>query len=100
MKCNYKSKQISTKVSRAMQSEIRRQVVELNDAYYRKLDALVLYTLYSEFNFGKTRLRRFFDAFKVQYDKLVEMYQLPEDVDWVAEHKLKEIGVDLESWYD
>lgn len=103
MKANYgknkKNIDWTPAMRKAMDEEIRRQTVEINEGYYRAMDIIALYTLYVSFGFGKKRLRQFFDEFRKQYEHLKDYYQMPDDVEWLAEHKLKEIGVDIDEWY-
>ena len=48
---------------------------------------------------AKKRLRRFYDRFKAEYFDLIKRYEMDEsDNIWLNTYKLKEIGVDIESW--
>ena len=47
----------------------------------------------------RKRLRRFYDRFKAEYFDLIKRYEMDEgDNIWLNTYKLKEIGVDIESW--
>lgn len=83
---------------RAMDIEIRRQIVEADEKYTNDIDALVLYTLHTHLGFGKKRLRRFWDAFKIEHEKLIKHYEMPDDGAWLCRHFLMEIGVDVVEW--
>lgn len=44
-------------------------------------------------------MRRFYDRFKAEYFDLIKRYEMDEDDNiWLNTYKLKEIGVDIESW--
>ena len=44
-------------------------------------------------------VRRFYDRFKAEYFDLIKRYEMDEDDNiWLNTYKLKEIGVDIESW--
>lgn len=83
---------------KAMDMEIKRQLLEVDKNYTNDIDALVLYVLHTHLGFGKKRLRRFYEAFSREHDRLVEHYQLPDDGAWLSMQKLKDIGVDVEKW--
>lgn len=83
---------------KAMDIEINRQIVEADRQYTDNIDAMVLYTLHVHLGFGKKRLRRFYEAFSAEHDRLVQYYEMPDDYTWLCKEKLKEIGVDVEAW--
>lgn len=83
---------------RAMDMEINRQIVEADRRYTDDIDAMVLYTLRVHLGFGVKRLRRFYEAFSAEHDRLVQHYEMPDDYVWLCKEKLKEIGVDVEAW--
>lgn len=49
-------------------------------------------------NYGKKRLRKFYDAFSAEHDRLIQYYQMPDDYTWLCKEMLKRIGVDVEAW--
>ena len=59
---------------------------------------MVLYTLHVHLGFGKKRLRKFYDAFSAEHDRLIQYYQMPDDYTWLCKEMLKRIGVDVEAW--
>lgn len=83
---------------KAMNMEINRQIVEADRRYTDDIDAMVLYTLRVHLGFGVKRLRRFYEAFSAEHDRLVQHYEMPNDYVWLCKDKLKEIGVDVEAW--
>lgn len=83
---------------KAMDMEINRQIVEADRRYTDDIDAMVLYTLHVHLGFGKKRLRRFYEAFSAEHDRLVQYYEMPDDFVWLCKEKLKEMGVDVEAW--
>ena len=85
---------------KAMDKEIRRQIIEMDRKHSDDLDAMILYTLHVKFGFGKKRLRQFYEAMSEEHDKLIKHYEMPDDYPWLCKYKLKEIGVDIEKWND
>ena len=83
---------------KAMDMEINRQIVEADRRYTDDIDAMVLYTLRVHLGFGVKRLRRFYEAFSTEHDRLIQHYEMPDDYVWLCKEKLKEIGVDVEAW--
>lgn len=94
----YRRWQPTAKERKAMNEEINRQLIEADRKYTNDFDAMVLYTLHRHLGFGKKRLRKFWEAFKTEHEKLIEHYQMPGEGAWLADYKLKEIGVDVAEW--
>ena len=86
---------------KAMDIEIKREIVEKDKQYAEDIDAMVLYVLMAHYGWKKKRLRKFWQAFLFEHKALMEWYQLdePGDNEWLAHRKLKEIGVDIHQWY-
>ena len=87
---------------RAMEMEIKRQLVEWNEKHREDLDALVLYVLMAHYGWKKKRLRKFWNAFKSEHKNLCDHYLMddPGDDEWLSKWKLKQIGVDVKEWYE
>lgn len=80
---------------KAMDMEINRQIVEADRRYADDIDAMVLYTLHVHLGFGKKRLRKFYDAFSAEHDRLIQYYQMPDDYTWLCKEMLKRIALML-----
>lgn len=89
---------LSAAEKKAMALEINRQIVEADRRYTDDIDATVLYTLRVHLGFGKKRLRKFYDAFSAEHDRLIQYYQMPDDYTWLCKEMLKRIGVEVEAW--
>lgn len=83
---------------KAMEMEINRQIIEADKRYTDDIDAMVLYTLAVHLGFGPKRLRRFYEAFAAEHDRLIQHYEMPDDYTWLCKEELKKIGVDVEAW--
>lgn len=84
---------------KAMNIEINRQIAEADRKYRNNIDVMILYALHVHLGFGKKRLRRFYEAFNKVHKMLLDYYELSEDDGaWIADVKLKEIGVDVAAW--
>ena len=86
--------------TKAMNIEINRQILEADTKYSTDVDAMILWVLHSCFGFGKKRLKRFYDEFSAEHQRLREYYEMPDDGAWLCKHKLKDIGVDVDKWND
>ena len=82
----------------ALNKEMRRQLLEYTNQNQIDLDSAILYTLHTEFGFGKKRLKRFYNAVSKQFNDLTAYYQMPEDFPFLCERKLRDIGVDVREW--
>lgn len=95
MKCNVQTQFKPTgKMRKAMLAEIDAQIVERTDRYVLDLESMILYTLHTEFGFGKARLERFYDAYAREFYSLRNRFEM--DDCYPARRKLLEIGVDVE----
>ena len=86
-------------------NKIKQAIMKANtevDEPYRiwedDIDAMVLYTLMVHLGFGPKRLRRFYEAFSAEHDRLIQHYEMPDDYTWLCKEQLKKIGVDVEAW--
>lgn len=89
---------LSAAERKAMELEINRQIAESERNHTNNIDILVLYTLHVHLGFGKKRLRRFYEAFVGEYNRLLDHYEMPDDNVWLADTALKRIGVDVTAW--
>ena len=83
---------------KAMDMEINCQIVEADRRYADDIDAMVLYTLHVHLGFGKKRLRKFYDAFSAEHDRLIQYYQMPDDYTCLFKDLLMSIGVYVVAW--
>ena len=102
---SYKGKvygaELTSAERKALNIEINRQISETYEQYAENVDALILYTLMKHYGWGKQRLKGFWKAFNAEHKALRVYYQMedPEDNVWLAQRKLKDIGVDIHEWY-
>lgn len=84
---------------KAMDIEIRRQLAEYDLKHANELDAMILWHLHEEFDFGPKRLKQFYDTFAVRLDELIKHYEMTDsDMVWLCTYKLKQYGIDIEEW--
>lgn len=85
----------------AIHKALGEQIVEMDRQMELDRDSSILWMLHEQFGFGHDRL---FKAWKLMYEdtkKLQKRYELgPEDGGWLCRQRLKELGVDLERWYE
>ena len=85
---------------KALDQEIKRQIVEHDNRFDIDKESMILWMLHTEFGFGPKRLKRAWELFYSESQKLRDYYLLDEgDEPWIARQKLKEIGCDVEAWY-
>lgn len=85
---------------RALDQEISRQIIENDHRFDMDKESSILWALHTQFGFGPKRLKKAWEMFYTETVKLRKYYQMgPEDAAWLARHKLKEIGCDIEAWY-
>lgn len=84
---------------KALDMEARRQLAEYTRKHELEIEALVIWQLRQITGWGETRLKRFYDEFDIALDKMIEYYEMGEDdAQWLCTKKLKDEGIDLETW--
>ena len=84
---------------KAMKMEIKRELIQMADRYTEDIQSVFLYWLHVKKGYGKKRLRQSWEDIVALQEELMEYYQMDvPDMVWVCTRKLKEIGVDIESW--
>ena len=92
---------LSASEKKAMDKEIRRQLAEYDRKHELEICSLILWQLHEQFGFGSKRLRRFFDVYSNAMDELVWRYDTKDiSTIWGFTEKLKELGIDIEKWYE
>lgn len=85
---------------KAMNMEIQKQIAEYDRKNIMEIDAMILWCLHVQFGFGPKRLKRFFDNFVPNIDELAKRYEMDDsDKIWLCTQKLKDYGIDVESWH-
>ena len=90
--------QLTNAEQKALDIEIRKQIVEYDRGYWENIEKAVLYVLHEKYNFGKQRLYDFWKSFLKIHDDLISKYEMPDDFDWLVDHKLKDLGIDVHEW--
>ena len=78
--------------------EIHRARLEYDRKATIDIDTCVLWCLHVCFGWGAVRLKRFYQALFEEHKRVREYYDI--DDPYPERMKLKEIGVDVEAWYD
>lgn len=102
MKCIPVSRAVREQIKKEVLRDARERVVEYNDRFSLDSDSVFLWVLHKELGLGATRLRRVWERFFTEMENLKEHY-LTEDYTEDGEmcrRALKQIGVDLEAWYE
>ena len=85
---------------RALDQEIKKQIVENDRAFDMDKESSILWMLHTQFGFGPKRLKLAWKLFFAETLKLREYYLMDQEDDgWLARKKLKDIGCDIEEWY-
>lgn len=85
---------------RALDQEIKKQIVENDRAFDMDKESSILWMLHTQFGFGPKSLKLAWKLFYVETLKLREHYLMEQaDDGWLARKKLKDIGCDIEEWY-
>ena len=79
---------------KAMDREIRRQILAQEDKFSMGIEIMLLYTLHIELGFGKKRLKRFYKKMIQNYKEMCKFYEM--DDTFPAECKLRDIGIDID----
>ena len=84
---------------KAIDLEVRRELLEFHEKYLRELDAVILWVLHVKLGFGHERLKRFYTDFSKEIRSMSQFYDMEgEELTWVMTEKLKKYGIDLVEW--
>ena len=85
---------------RALDQEIKKQIVENDRAFDMDKESSILWMLHTQFGFAPKCLKLAWKLFYAETLKLREYYLMDQEDDgWLARQKLKDIGCDIEEWY-
>lgn len=89
---------------KALDEEVDRQARAYYAEFARKheieVEAIVMRQLKRLTGWGETRLKRFYDDFTPELDKLVEYYEMgDDDAAWLCTRELLAEGIDIEKWH-
>lgn len=90
--------ELSKKEQRALEAEIKRQMLEYHRQFIDDFDYMVMDLLHDHLGLGYTRLRRFYDAFCEAYDAMEKHYEMADAGMYIARKKMNELGVNIEQW--
>lgn len=92
--------QLSKAEQRALDAEIKKQIVEHDKQYDIDRESSILWMLHTEFGFGPKKLKRAWELMYSSGASLRKHYEMsPDDDGWLCRKMLKETGCDVEQWY-
>jgi hypothetical protein len=92
--------QLSKREREAMNAEISRQTAAKLEEMACRIDSMVIYTLRVYAGWGEKKLHGYWKAFRSEFEKLVEQYEMPGEFAWLCDRELKKDGIDIDAWRD
>lgn len=90
---------LSASEQKAMEKEIKRQLIEMDRGNSKEIISIVLWILRDKFGFGEKRLKVVYDALQNDINRLISYYMMDEkDTEWLCTRKLKDSGIDISKW--
>lgn len=83
---------------KAMMHEIHQQVLEMDRQYQLDVDTMVLWGIRQYTGWGPKKLKDFYLFMFNEHMRMREYYEM--DDTYPERKKLKDIGVDIEKWYE
>lgn len=99
MKALWKPWKPTPKQSKAINTELRRQMSENVKCLEKNIVALMLWSVHEHCGYGKKRLLDYHKKIAPAIKNLMEYYEMtsPEDGEWICKYKLKhEVGIDVD----
>lgn len=78
--------------------EINQQCLNADKAFTLDMDTMYLWTLHNKYGWGLKRLKKFYVEVFKEHMRMREYYEIDEL--YPERYKLKEKGIDVESWYN
>lgn len=89
---------VKTMAEEVVKREVRQQYLKEEKNCTLDIDSTYLWALHSVYGWGAKRLKDFYRAVFLEHLRMRKHYEV--DDLYPERMKLKEIGVDVESWYD
>ena len=89
---------LTPKEQKALDEEITRQLKEKYYQMMNDVDYMIMRILHNEFGFGKTRLKRFYDAAIADNEALIKHYEMSDAGVYIARKEMNDIGCNIEEW--
>lgn len=94
----FKRQKLTPEMKVLIHQEINRQILENDKQFKIDSDSMYLWSLHTRWGFGPDRLRRAYLGLFTDYLNMRSRYET--DTPYPERQKLKEIGVDVEAWYE
>lgn len=85
-------------VKQIVDQEVTQILLEKDKQYAIDVDAMVMWALHTVLGFGPKRLRKFYLAMFREHYRMRKHYEMQGT--YPERYKLKDMGVDLEAWYN
>lgn len=79
---------------------VETETAKMADQFCRHYDVHVLYILHACYGWGYKRLHDFYEEFAKEHERLKQRYEQHDIGNYVAEETMKEMGIDLDAWFD
>ena len=90
--------ELSTKEQKVMNEKINAQIIATHQQFTDDFDYMILYVLHKHFGFGPGRLRKAYDLFVGENEKLIKHYEMPDAGVYIAREEMNTIGCNVEQW--
>ena len=81
-----------------MNEKINEQIIATHQQFTDDFDYMILYILHTHFGFGPNRLRKAYDLFVGENEKLIKYYEMPDAGVYIAREEMNAIGCNVEQW--
>lgn len=90
--------ELTAKEQKAVDAEIKRQVIEDHQRFMNDFDYMILWVLYNRFDFDLQQLRMAYDLFRADNDALIKHYEMDDAGIYIARKEMNAIGCNVEQW--
>lgn len=92
--------ELTPKEHKAMEVKANELLIKRHREFADDVDYMILHILHKHFGFGLTRLRRFYEAFIVDNEALIQHYEMPDAGTYIARKEMDAIGCNVKQWND
>ena len=90
--------ELSPKEQKVMQEKINEQIIATHQQFTDDFDYMVLWVLHNHFGFEPAQLRKVYDLFVGENEKLIKHYEMPDAGVYIARKEMNDIGCNVEQW--
>lgn len=90
--------ELTPKEEKVLHAKINEQIIANHRQFTDDFDYMILHVLHKHFGFGPNRLKKVYDLFVEENERLIQHYEMPGTAAYIARKEMNAIGCNVEEW--